>query len=165
MDSNDGNRDAKTMRPDPPIDPAPAPPPGVRCLRVVVVDDSAVIRERIAVALGALPGVEIAGVLAEAATAIVAIDALVPDLVVLDVNLGDGDGWPVLRHVRHRLAGSVVLVFSNDVSPPVRDRYLGAGARGYFDKSLEFEALRDAVLALARERAAGDGAPSPEERV
>lgn len=147
---NDDRRTIGKDRQSAPQAPIPEVSPGPG-LRIVLIDDSAMIRERLYWSLASIEGVEIVGSVADAAAALRAIDSLEPDLLVLDVNLGRRDGWQVLQHaLRHRSAPTV-MVFSNDDAPTTRERYLLGGASGFFDKSLEFDALRDAICARARE--------------
>ena len=85
----------------------------------------------------------------DARTAVRDFDALRPDVVVLDIRLGDSDGFDVLRHVRLGSTNARVFVFSNEASLPTRQRFLDGGADRVFDKSLEFVALREAVQQMA----------------
>ena len=128
-----------------------------RSLRLLLVDDSVVILERLARVLSGLACVEVVGSAADVASAVREIEALEPELIVLDASLGRADGAEVLRHVTRNRPGIDVLVFSNDDARSSRERFLKAGASGYFDKSLEFDALREAIIARARAGSTGSG--------
>jgi DNA-binding NarL/FixJ family response regulator len=113
-------------------------------VRVFLVDDSALIRGRVAAMLGA-GGMAIVG---EAQTPQSSIDGILgvhPDVVVLDVQLEGGSGLEVLRAVRHAAPHIVFVVFSNNAGPAYRKRYLAAGANRFLDKTTEFEQLVPAV--------------------
>ena len=81
-----------------------------------------------------------------------------PDVVVLDLQLGEGSGTNVIRAVRAEaaVAGTRLLVASNHDSAQLRAGCLALGADGYYDKVKELRQLADAIVALAADkRAAG----------
>ncbi len=112
--------------------------------KVFLVDDSTMIRERVAAVLAARE-MEIVG---QAETPHASIDGILaarPDVVVLDVQLEGGTGLEVLRAVRRVEPGIAFVVLSNNASPAYRRRYLGEGATSFLDKSNEFDQLVSAV--------------------
>jgi DNA-binding NarL/FixJ family response regulator len=119
--------------------PQPATP-----VRVFVVEDSRVVRERLEAML-AQAGATVAGRANRVAEAIDGVLAQRPDLVILDLQLADGTGFEVLRELRRRAPGIDVYLFSNHSSYPYRQLAERLGARGFFDKSSEFNRMRDVV--------------------
>jgi two-component system, NarL family, response regulator DevR len=116
---------------------------------VFLVEDSPLLRERLEAMLRALPGTTVIGHATEAEAAVQAILADPPDAVVLDIQLAKGSGFDVLRAVHERapqVAFYVLTNFANDAYRAAAERL---GARGFFDKSTEFEHLRDALAARA----------------
>jgi DNA-binding NarL/FixJ family response regulator len=112
---------------------------------VFLVEDSPPLVERLKEMLGALPRVRIVGQAAGAREAVAAILAARPDLVVLDLKLAQGTGFDVLSAV-HRSAPDIELyMLSNFAAEPYRQRALSLGARAFFDKSTEFQCIRDVV--------------------
>ena len=75
-----------------------------------------------------------------------------PDVVVLDIEMPRGTGLDVLKNLRHDQSGPVVIVFTNFPYPQYRKRALAEGADFFFDKSTEFEALRELLRKLAAHR-------------
>ncbi|MFL6565541.1 MAG: response regulator [Burkholderiales bacterium] len=122
-------------------------------MQVFLVEDSAAIRERVAAMLEATPNAELAGHAADAEGAIRDILAGAPDLVLLDISLAGGSGFDVLRAVRPHAPQIEFYVLSNVSAYPYRQLAGTLGARGFFDKSTEFERVRE----LLAERAAGAG--------
>jgi len=120
-------------------------------LGVFLVEDSALIRDRLEAML-ALAGAATAGHANTVAGAIPAILAARPDLVILDIQLADGTGFDVLRAVREQAPEIDVYLFSNFASYPYRQLAERLGARGFFDKSREFDSMRDAVAQRAASR-------------
>jgi len=122
-------------------------------LNVFLVEDSAPLRERMEKMLGAIPGARVVGHAAEAEEAIRAILATRPHVVVLDIKLAQGSGFDVMRALRDTAPQTEFYVLSNFASPGYRGTAERLGARGFFDKSHEFEALRDALAERARSHA------------
>ncbi|TWO72699.1 response regulator transcription factor [Caenimonas sedimenti] len=118
-------------------------------LRVFLADDSAAIRQRVAVLLA---GSEMA-IVGEGETPAACIAGILgaqPDVVVLDAQLDGGTGLDVLRAVRGAAPGIAFIVFTNNAGPAYRKRYLAEGAVGFLDKSGEFDQLAGAVVRACR---------------
>jgi ActR/RegA family two-component response regulator len=67
-------------------------------------------------------------------------------MVVLDLKLADGSGFDVLRAVRGAAPGIDVYMLTNFASEPYRRLAERLGARDLFDKTTEFERVREAIL-------------------
>ena len=119
-----------------------------------LVDDSAMVRKRLEALLAALPGVTIVGHAEGADEAIRGIHELRPDMVLLDLRLAQGSGFDVLRAVRELSPGVQVCMLSNFASEPYRRAAVQLGALDFYDKTRDFERVRDLVAARARESAA-----------
>jgi DNA-binding NarL/FixJ family response regulator len=113
-------------------------------VKVFLVDDSALIRERVAAMLSACE-MDIVGAAQTPEASIDGILAAHPDVVVLDVQLEGGTGLQVLRAVRQAEPDIAFVVFSNNAGPAYRKRYLGEGAERFLDKTTEFDQLAIAV--------------------
>lgn len=119
-------------------------------LDVFLVDDSAPVRERLLAMLAALAGVCVVGQAEGAEQAIAAILDCRPQVVLLDLKLGDGgSGFDVLRAVRASLPEVRFYVLTNFANDAYRRKAESLGAQGFFDKSHEFDRLRDALTAAA----------------
>ena len=107
------------------------------------------LRKRVEEMLASIPGAALVGHAADTAGAIEGIVAARPKAVVLDLRLAnEGNGFDVLRAVQERVAGIDFYVLTNFASEAYRRMAEKLGARGFFDKSNEFERLH-AVLAAA----------------
>lgn len=119
-------------------------------MRVLLVDDSAAVRASFGGLVSALPKVELVGSAVDAASALSMVAALAPDLVVLDVELPDGDhGTEVLQQLLRCRPGLQVLVLSNASWPRLHGQCLAAGAAACFDKAEEFRQALDWIAARA----------------
>jgi DNA-binding NarL/FixJ family response regulator len=125
-------------------------PPATRLLDVFIIEDSLEIRDRLVALLDPIAGARIVGHAASADEAIAAITSRRPDTVVLDLNLKKGSGIDVLRALRADARDIEVYVLTNFATPQYRRACLALGARGFFDKSAEFEKVRDAITARAQ---------------
>jgi DNA-binding NarL/FixJ family response regulator len=116
-------------------------------IRVLVVDDHALVREGLALILGAREDIEVLG---QYATGQELLDALEsgPDLVLLDLYLPDLDGLAVLRRIRQRPgAGPRVLMLTTVGRPREIQQALAAGADGFVLKDATGDELAAAVRA------------------
>jgi DNA-binding NarL/FixJ family response regulator len=114
-------------------------------MQVFLVEDSPIVRQRLEALLAEVPGAEIVGRAAGATTAIREILQLRPDLVVLDVQLAEGSGFDVLRALHAGAPELDVIMLTNYSADPYRQIAERFGARAFFDKSKEFERVRDFV--------------------
>ena len=115
----------------------------VRNIKVFVADDSIVLRERVLEMLREIPGVEIVGCSEEGLHAIDCIRHLRPDVVVLDIQMPRGTGLDVLKNTCTGPGSPMFVIFTNFPYPQYRKRALDYGAEYFFDKTTEFEQLRD----------------------
>jgi DNA-binding NarL/FixJ family response regulator len=117
-------------------------------VKILVIDDHLVVREGISRLLtSAFPGLELETV-ADADAAVLAYGKYHVDLVILDINLGSGDGFSLLKDLFARNERVRVLVFSMHSETGYVLRALNLGARGYVSKSAPAEELIAAIRAV-----------------
>lgn len=115
----------------------------VHNIKVFLADDSIVLRERVLEMLRDIPGVEVLGCAEDGLHAIDCIRELRPDVVILDIQMPRGTGLDVLKNI-HPVDGTpLMIVFTNFSYPQYRKRALESGADYFFDKTTEFEKLRE----------------------
>ena len=83
-------------------------------LRVLIVDDEPLARDCVRLGLAGDPGVEIIGECSDGASAVQAIQRLVPEVVVLDVQMPEQDGFSVIEEVGADRMPVVVFVTAFD---------------------------------------------------
>lgn len=113
----------------------------ISVMKILVVDDSELIRFRLVRQIGIIPGVEQVMTASSRLQAQYLVARIQPALVVLDLNLPDGDPVhliPLFKIIRTDMR---VAVLTNDATDYNRQRCLQAGADWFFDKSTEFEQL------------------------
>lgn len=116
-----------------------------RNTRVLIVDASPHLRERIRWLLLERKGLEITGEAGTSVAALALFRQTAPDAVVLDVDLPDGRGHAVLNVIKQTRPECRVVVMTMLRISICRDRCLALGADHYFDKSTEFERLPEAL--------------------
>lgn len=119
-------------------------------LRVVLVDDSAPLRRRVAALLEEIPGVRVVGEAETPPEAVQVIQATSPDVIVLDLRLREGVGLDVLQQVRLLGSRARILVFTNHPAEVFREVYVAAGAEAFLDKSRDSEQLVQRIEAMTR---------------
>ena len=108
----------------------------MRKLRVLVVDDSAVIRRMVRDVIAADPELEVAGVAANGRIAVSMVEQCVPDVVTMDIEMPEMDGLAALKEIRRSHPGLRVIMFSNlaERAAIATLDALAAGAHDYVTK-------------------------------
>lgn len=114
-------------------------------MKVFVVEDSLVVRERLVAMLQDIHDVQVVGEADSPADALSGIRSSQPDVVVLDIKLKGGSGIEVLRKLGPQTHPVTTIVLSNYANPEHRQQYLAAGASHFFDKTEEFEKIKDVL--------------------
>ena len=127
-------------------------------VRVLIVDDHAVVRSGLRLLLEAENGVEPVGEAGTAQEAVFQARALTPDVILLDVLLPDRTGLEILPQLKHENPDAKVLVLSMQDEPRYVREAFAAGASGYVLK----EAADTEVVAAIREIAGGGRYVNPE---
>lgn len=87
--------------------------PAVTLTRVLVVDDSVVVRTVVSRALSAEPGIEVVGVARDGRTGVAKVGSLRPDLVILDLEMPEMDGFQALAEIHRDHPLLPVIVYSH----------------------------------------------------
>jgi len=114
-------------------------------LKVLIVDDSPLISERISRMLSELEQVEIVGLAADGDEALRMFHEFRPAVVLLDLEIPGRNGLEVLLEVRKRVEPCIVVVFTSHDLPDFRNACLRAGADFFLHKSTEFERVVEIV--------------------
>ncbi len=115
-------------------------------IRLLLVDDHAAFREPLAHMLDREPDIEVvaqAGSVAEATTLLEGID-----VAIVDLNMPDGDGLPLIRELRRRNPHGMVLVLSGTVDQTDLARAVEAGAAGVLQKYVHVDEIIEGVRRL-----------------
>jgi DNA-binding NarL/FixJ family response regulator len=115
--------------------------------RVFVVDDHPIVRQGLTLMINRERDLEVCGDAEEMHTALRAIGASHPDILIVDISLSGPDGLDLLKHVRTSQPALPVLILSMHDELIYAERALRAGANGYIMKQ---EATDKVLVALRR---------------
>jgi len=129
-------------------------------MKVFIVDDSKIVRDRLVTLLSDLKKIEVIGQAKSTRQAIVAIRKLKPDVVILDIRMPGGSGIDLIPNIKKDKFPPIVIMLTNYPYPQYRKKCMDAGADFFFDKSTEFEKVIEVCQDLIRhhhERFDGSG--------
>jgi DNA-binding NarL/FixJ family response regulator len=117
--------------------------------RVMVVDDHAVTRHGVVLLCNAAEGIEVVGEASDGQEAVERIGRIMPDVVLMDVDMPRRDGISATREIRqlHPSIGVVVLTVHEDQETIFEA--IKVGASGYLPKSASLDEIQRAVKAVA----------------
>ncbi len=114
-------------------------------IRVLLVDDHAVVREGYRRLIEKHAGIEVVAEADSAASGYTAFKAHSPDVVVIDVSMPGRGGIDLVRQIRQLDSAARILIFSMHASATYAQQAFRAGARGYVTKSSSPEILVSAI--------------------
>ena len=133
----------------------------LRKTRVLIVDDSAKLREGLTNLCQLQSEVEVVGTARDGVEALEAIRNLKPDVVTLDIRMPGMSGIEVLRAIRRDRLGCTPIVLSGMADEFFRDKCLKLGAKYVFDKGTELEKF---LRTLGRSHKTKRKHPGPRKR-
>lgn len=126
-------------------------------MKAFIVDDSAIVRERLENMISEIPGIEFIGDSGYELDAIERIRRLHPDVVILDIRMPEGNGMNVLKDIKSRMPSTKVIMLTNYPYRQYRKKCMEMGADYFYDKSKEFEEVMEVLEKLAQDHRAGEG--------
>jgi two-component system, NarL family, response regulator DevR len=118
--------------------------------RILLVDDHAIVRLGLMTLLNDQPDMHVEGEASTASEAIRAVEALKPDVVLMDIRLPGEGGIEATRQVTTRFPKSKVVMLTSFADDELVMRAINAGAVGYVLKQVGNEELLRAIRAAAR---------------
>lgn len=123
--------------------------------KVLIIDESALVRERIRQLLSGVQGLEVTAEAQRTERGVALAKRLRPDVVIVDVHRRAGRGIELLREMKRARPTPRIIVLTNEAYPEIRNRCLAAGADYFFDKSTEYEQM----VNVLSERSIGAATP------
>ena len=144
--------DGEAGQPMPPPAIAEAGGKGTSSLRVFLVEDSPLVRERLNDFLSEPGRIEMIGFAETEADAVRELLAGPVDVAIVDLNLKEGSGIGVIESVRarHATAPPTIIVLTNYAFPEFESACLRRGADYFFDKSTQFGAVKVLLDSIQR---------------
>jgi two-component system response regulator DevR len=118
-------------------------------LKILIVDDSELVRTGLRTLLSTEPSLQIVGEAANVAAAISTAARLKPDVVLMDIRLPDGTGFEACRQILQRQSESRVLFLTSVVDDQLVDEAIRSGGHGYLLKEIDGRGLVKGILDVA----------------
>ena len=118
-------------------------------MKVLVVDDSDIVRERISLMLSGINNLEVVGTAANSIDALYLVNKLKPDAVTLDIRIPGESGIEVLKKIKSSQPSTIVMVLTNFPIEQFKNKCKELGADYFFSKSDEFEKVEEVFETLA----------------
>jgi len=119
-------------------------------IRVVLVDDHAIVRTGLKAVLADAPEIDVVGEASGGNEAVDLLGRIAADVVVMDLSMSEGDGLTATRTITARGDGTRVLVLTMHAEEAYLEAVLEAGASGYLGKATADRDLVEAVRAVDR---------------
>jgi len=119
-------------------------------IRVVLVDDHAIVRTGLKAVLAEAPEIDVVGEASGGYEAVDLLTRIAADVVVMDLSMTEGDGLTATREITAAGDGTRVLELTMHAEEAYLEAVLEAGASGYLGKANADRDLVEAVHAVAR---------------
>ncbi len=129
---------------------------GLHPLRLLLVDDSPDVLHDLQLLLELSGEMEIVGQANNGLEAIDLAAALLPDVVLMDLELPGQDGSQATREIKSRQHAQRVIILSMHASPVDRERARASGADDFVVKGSSYETLRNSIMGIADSSAASN---------
>ena len=127
-------------------------------VRLVLVDDSEVVRLGLRSLLASEAAFEIIGEAGGVSSGVEVVTRLKPDVVLLDIRLPDGSGFDACRQILQRTPATRVLFLTSVADDSLVESAIRAGGHGYLLKEIDARALVQAIRDVAAGRSVLDPA-------
>ena len=121
----------------------------IRRTRVLIADDHALVRSGLRSILETEPEIEVVGEAGDGHEALALAQELLPDVILMDIKMGDWDGVTATRRVRNSVPSSRVIVLTNYDEDELVFSSIRAGASGYLLKEVTGSQLTNAIRTVA----------------
>lgn len=127
----------------------------VPAIKVMIVDDSALVRQVVAKAIAREPGIEVLATASDPLFAIEKMRQAWPDVIILDIEMPRMDGFEVVAHVRNQpsLRAMPIIMVTSRSGDKHRERAMKLGATDYLTKPYQEEQLMQSIRRILGERA------------
>ena len=120
-----------------------------RVVRVLIADDHAVVRSGLRSILESEPDIEVVGEAGDGHQALEMAQEHLPDVILMDIKMGDWDGVTATRRVRNSVPSSRVIVLTNHDEDELVFSSIRAGASGFLLKEVSGHQLTNAIRTVA----------------
>jgi len=122
-----------------------------QCLRVLLVEDSKVLTERLTEAIKQIADVELVGTADTEAGAVAAVKKDTVDVIILDLHLKQGTGFGVMRALAATQWKPRIVVLTNYYLPEYKNAAIALGATHFLDKARDYGRLPEILHEISQE--------------
>lgn len=111
-------------------------------MKVLLVEDSVLIRDALIETLSGAKNLTVDGIAATQNNALALLDTQQFDMLLLDIELAEGNGFEVIKHTQkpsYPFKAPVLIMLTNHANPQYRRLAKDLGVKYFFDKSLDFD--------------------------
>jgi DNA-binding NarL/FixJ family response regulator len=119
-------------------------------VRVLLVEDHAMVARGLEAALGEEDDLEVVGIAGSVEEGVTRFRQLGPDVIVMDYRLPDGHGTDATRRIRDIDGDAAILLLTGADDPSVVSAALDAGCSGFVSKDRDLDELASAIRAVAK---------------
>jgi DNA-binding NarL/FixJ family response regulator len=119
-----------------------------QALRVLLVEDSKVLTERLTEAIRQVEAVDLIGSVDTEAAAVAAVRRENVDVMILDLHLKQGTGFGVMRALAKSPSKPSIIILTNYDLPEYKNAAIALGATHFLDKARDYDRLPDVLQAI-----------------
>lgn len=119
-------------------------------IKVLLVDDHAVMRDGLAMMLNQVEGIEVVGGLPSGEDAMNRFAIYKPDVIVMDILMRGMSGIEATRWIKEQNSRVKIIIFSSEVKRDFVSMGMKAGIDGYLPKDIDKETLVEAIRTVAK---------------
>jgi DNA-binding NarL/FixJ family response regulator len=120
-------------------------------MKVLVVDDSKIIRDRLVNLLSGIKGVETVAQAENAKIAMSTYRTIRPEVLILDIRMRGVNGIELLKQIKNEQHASKVIMLTNFPYPQYKKKCIEVGADYFLDKSSEFDQVGEIIRNLVEQ--------------
>jgi DNA-binding NarL/FixJ family response regulator len=119
-----------------------------RPMKMLLVEDSTLLREVLFETINSLKNLAVEGMAATQSKAIALLNEMQFDILLLDIELAEGNGFEVIKHTQkenYPFKSPVLMMLTNHAHPHYRSMASELGVHYFFDKSMDFDSAIKAI--------------------
>ena len=121
---------------------------GNKPMKMLLVEDSTLLREVLFETINNLKNLSVEGIAATQSKAISLLNEMKFDILLLDIELAEGNGFEVIKHTQtnhYPFRPPVLMMLTNHANPHYRSMAKDLGVHYFFDKSMDFDLAIQAI--------------------
>ena len=121
---------------------------GAKPMKMLLVEDSTLLREVLFETINNLKNLSVEGMAATQTKAIALINEMQYDILLLDIELSEGNGFEVIKHIKkpnYPFKPPIIMMLTNHANPHYRSMAADLGVHYFFDKSMDFDSAIQAI--------------------